>query len=92
MVANHDAELERLKTQIESQRLEVESDRRSIVPTYPRTDGNFTIVGAWIWKPQATRQCGQMGQSSHWEAFKKFESGSAEKSVAQILAEMSAAQ
>jgi len=67
-------------------------DRRTIVPPYPRTDGNFTIVGAWIGNFKLQDNAVKWVGPPTAETFKKFERDTAETFVAQILAEVSAAQ
>jgi HEAT repeat protein len=65
-------------------------DDRNIVPTYPRTDGNFNIVEHWIGNFKVE------GNTIKWlappdaQTFRKFETGTAEDFIAQILAEVSA--
>jgi hypothetical protein len=65
-------------------------DRRTIVPTYPRTDGNFYILDG------STGNFKVEGNVVKWLApdaaptFRKFESGTAEDFIAQIVAAVSA--
>jgi len=65
-------------------------DRRSIVPTYPRTDGNFTIVGGWSGNFKVDGNAVKWLAPPDARTFRKFESGSAQDFIAQILTEVSA--
>ena len=67
-------------------------DRRSIVPTYARTDGNFTIVGGWIGDFKLDGNAVKWGSPPTWDLFRKFESGTADSFIEQILAEVSGAK
>jgi hypothetical protein len=66
-------------------------DRRTIVPTYPRTDGTFSIVGGWSGNFKVEGNAVMWLAPSDAQTFKKFESGTADDFIAQILAEVAAA-
>jgi hypothetical protein len=64
-------------------------DRRTLVPIYPRTDGNFTIIGGF------TGNFKVEGNVMKWlgpanGVFSKFQNAGADNFIAQILAEVSA--
>ena len=66
-------------------------DRRTIVPVYPQTDGNFTIIHGWIGNFKVERNSVKWLGPPTAQAFRKFESGTVEDFIAQILAEVTAA-
>jgi len=66
-------------------------DPRTIAPVYPRTDGNFYIVGAPIGDFKVQDKTVKWMSLSTAEAFKKFENVTVEDFIAQIVAEVSIA-
>jgi len=67
-------------------------DRRTIVPTYARTDGNFAIVGNSVGNFKVEGNTVKWLAPSDAQTFKKFENGTPEEFIGQILAEVSAAK
>ena len=67
-------------------------DRRTVVPTYPRTDGNFTVMNGSFGNFKV--ECNTVKWLSRYAlpAFTKFQNGTADHFIAQILAEVAAAQ
>src|SRR5713226_3042753 len=65
-------------------------DRRTIVPTYPRTDGNFVIVGGFGGNFKVDGNAVKWLAPADASTYRKFESGTADDFIAQILAEVSA--
>ena len=66
-------------------------DRRTIVPTYPRTDGNLSIINGQVGNFKVEGTAVQWLGAGQPEAFRKFESGTADDFIAQILAEVATA-
>jgi hypothetical protein len=67
-------------------------DPRTIVPTYPRTDGNFSIINGDIGNFKIESDVVKWVSGLQVDALKKFESGTADDFIAQILVEVSAAK
>jgi hypothetical protein len=67
-------------------------DRRTIVPTYPRTDGNFTVMNGSFGNFKVEGNAVKWLNRYYMEPFSKFQNGTAEDLIAQILAEVAAAQ
>jgi hypothetical protein len=67
-------------------------DRRTIVPTYPRTDGNLSIIGGSFGDFKVEGNTVKWLSRYTLAAFRDFESGTADDFVAQILAEVNAAK
>lgn len=64
----------------------------SIVPTYPRTDGNFSIINGDIGNFKNRRDVVKWVSGVQVDALKKFESGTADSFIEQILAEATASK
>ncbi len=67
-------------------------DRRTIVPTYPRTDGNFTVMNGSFGNFKVEGDAVKWLNRWYMEPFSKFQNGTAEDFIAQILTEVAAAQ
>ena len=65
---------------------------RTFVPVYPRTDGNFAIVGGFGGNFKVDGNAVKWLAPPDARTFRKFETGTAEDFITQILAEVSAAQ
>jgi hypothetical protein len=67
-------------------------DRRTIVPTYPRTDGNFAVMNGSFGNFKVEGDAVKWLNRYYMEPFSKFQNGTADDFIAQILAEGAAAQ
>jgi hypothetical protein len=70
----------------------LEHDSNPVVPTYPRTDGNYDIVGGWIGNFRIENNAVKWLSPPDAQTFKEFQNGTAEDFIAQILAEVAAAR
>jgi hypothetical protein len=66
-------------------------DRRTIVPTYPRTDGNFYILYGFTGNFKIEANAVKWLAPPAAQTFRSVQKGTSEDFIAQILAEVSAA-